>query len=111
MARLAPDLVRGIPLFAELDDKSAARLADEFIERSFEPGQEIASEGEGGLNFFVVESGEGTCTVHGNEVGRSARATRSVRWRSWTRPHGRPRSAPGRRCAATRCRSGASVRS
>ena len=69
MARPSPDLVRGIPLFADLDDKSVARLADEFVERSFEPGQEIASEGQGGLNFFVVESGEGTFTVHGNEVG------------------------------------------
>lgn len=69
MARPSPELVRGIPLFAELDEASVSRLADEFIERSFEPGQEIASEGQGGLNFFVVESGEATVTVHGNEVG------------------------------------------
>jgi CRP-like cAMP-binding protein len=69
MARPSPDLIRGIPLFSELDDSSLSRLADEFIERSFEPGQEIASEGLGGLNFFVVESGEAAVSVHGNEVG------------------------------------------
>jgi CRP/FNR family cyclic AMP-dependent transcriptional regulator len=69
VARPSADLVRGIPLFAELDEASVTRLADEFIERSFEPGQEIATEGMGGLNFFVVESGEGTFNVHGNEVG------------------------------------------
>jgi CRP/FNR family transcriptional regulator, cyclic AMP receptor protein len=69
VARPSNDLVRGIPLFAELDDRSVSRLADEFIERSFEPGQEIATEGLGGLNFFVVESGEGTFSVHGSEVG------------------------------------------
>jgi CRP/FNR family transcriptional regulator, cyclic AMP receptor protein len=69
VARPSADLVRGIPLFAELDDASITRLADEFIERSFEPGQEIATEGLGGLNFFVVESGEGTFSVHGKEVG------------------------------------------
>jgi cAMP-dependent protein kinase regulator len=69
VARPSPDLVRGISLFSELDDASLTRLADEFIERSFEPGQEIASEGLGGLNFFVVESGEASVTVHGNEVG------------------------------------------
>jgi CRP-like cAMP-binding protein len=69
VARPTPDLVRGISLFAELDEASVSRLADEFIERTFEPGQEIATEGLGGLNFFVVESGEGTFSVHGNEVG------------------------------------------
>jgi CRP/FNR family transcriptional regulator, cyclic AMP receptor protein len=69
VARPNPDLVRGIPLFADLDDESVERLAGEFIERSFDPGQEIATEGMGGLNFFVVESGEATVLVHGNEVG------------------------------------------
>jgi CRP/FNR family transcriptional regulator, cyclic AMP receptor protein len=69
VARPSPELIRRIPLFAELDDGSVARLADEFIERSFDAGQEIASEGRGGLNFFVVEDGEATVTVHGNEVG------------------------------------------
>jgi CRP/FNR family transcriptional regulator, cyclic AMP receptor protein len=69
VARPTADLVRGIPLFADLDEASVSRLADEFIERSFDPGQEIASEGQGGLNFFVVESGEATVSVHGDEVG------------------------------------------
>ena len=69
MARPSADLIRGIPLFAELDEASISRLADEFIERSFEPGQQIATEGQGGLNFFVVESGEASVPVHGNEVG------------------------------------------
>jgi CRP-like cAMP-binding protein len=68
VARPSPELVRGIPLFAGLDEASVTRLADEFIERSFEPGQEIASEGQGGLNFFVVETGEATVSVHGQEV-------------------------------------------
>ena len=69
MARPSPELVRGIPLFSDLDEASVSRLTEEFIERSFEPGQEIATEGLGGLNFFVVESGEGTFSVHGNDVG------------------------------------------
>jgi CRP/FNR family cyclic AMP-dependent transcriptional regulator len=69
MARPTPELIRGVPLFADLDDRSVERLAGEFIERSFDPGQKIASEGEGGLNFFVVAEGEATVTVRGNEVG------------------------------------------
>jgi CRP/FNR family transcriptional regulator, cyclic AMP receptor protein len=62
------ELIRGVPLFAELDDKSIARLADEFIERSFSAGEEIASEGKGGLNFFVVDDGEAKVTVGDEEV-------------------------------------------
>jgi CRP-like cAMP-binding protein len=68
VARPSAELVRGIPLFADLDEASVTRLADEFIERTFDPGQEIATEGLGGLNFFVVESGEASVTVGGNEV-------------------------------------------
>ena len=62
MAKPSPDLVRGIPLFADLDDAAAGRLADDFIERQFADGDVIATEGESGLNFFVVESGEATVT-------------------------------------------------
>jgi CRP/FNR family cyclic AMP-dependent transcriptional regulator len=56
-------------MFASLDDGSVERLAGEFIERRFEPGQEIAHEGEGGLNFFVVDEGEADVSVHGEKVG------------------------------------------
>jgi CRP-like cAMP-binding protein len=69
VARPSADLIRGITLFSDLDDRSLERLAGEFIERGFEPGQEIASEGEGGLNFFVVDSGEAKVSVQGDEVG------------------------------------------
>ena len=70
MAKPSTELVRGIPLFADLDDADAARLADDFIERHFDPGATIAAEGESGLNFFVVETGEATITVGGEEVQR-----------------------------------------
>lgn len=63
------DLIRGVPLFADLDDKDANRLADEFIERHFAEGTAIATEGVDGLNFFIVESGEADVTVEGAPVG------------------------------------------
>jgi CRP-like cAMP-binding protein len=69
MARPSADLIRGIPIFSELDDASVAQLASDFIEREFEAGQPIATEGEGGLNFFVVESGSADVTVGGKTVG------------------------------------------
>jgi CRP/FNR family transcriptional regulator, cyclic AMP receptor protein len=70
MAKPTPDLLRKVNLFSGLDDRELEGLADEFNERRFSPGDAIALEGEGGLMFFVVESGEATVEVHGAEVGR-----------------------------------------
>lgn len=72
MAQPSADLIRGVPLFSELDDKTLAKLADEFVERHFDAGAAIATEGVDGLNFFVVASGEASVSVHGSEVGRLA---------------------------------------
>jgi CRP-like cAMP-binding protein len=69
MAQPSSDLIRAIPIFADLDDASVEQLASDFIEREFKAGDAIATEGEGGLNFFVVESGTADVTVGGNTVG------------------------------------------
>jgi CRP-like cAMP-binding protein len=68
MAKPSPDLIRGIPIFAELDDASVNQLSSDFIEREFGTGDAIATEGEGGLNFFVVESGTAEVSVGGRSV-------------------------------------------
>ena len=57
MPRPSADLIRGVPLFSDLDDKTVDRLADEFVERHFAEGAAIATEGVDGLNFFIVASG------------------------------------------------------
>ena len=69
MARPSADLIRGIAIFSDLDDAAVSQLANDFIEREFEAGQPIATEGEGGLNFFVVESGSADVSVGGKTVG------------------------------------------
>jgi CRP-like cAMP-binding protein len=69
MSQPSADLIRGVPLFSDLDDKTVENLALEFVERRFNEGVEIATEGVDGLNFFIVESGEATVTVHGEAVG------------------------------------------
>ena len=69
MSQPTPELIRGVPLFADLDDQTVSQLAGEFIEPHFPEGTAIATEGVDGLNFFVVESGEAAVTVHGNQVG------------------------------------------
>jgi CRP/FNR family cyclic AMP-dependent transcriptional regulator len=70
MAKPSPDLLRKVNLFSGLDERELENLADEFNERRFSAGDKIALEGEGGLMFFVVDSGEASVEVHGAEVGR-----------------------------------------
>ena len=69
MAKPTTDLLRQIPLFSSLEDRDLESLAEEFNERRFPAGHAVALEGEGGLVFFVVESGEATVEVHGEAVG------------------------------------------
>ena len=68
MAKPTPALLRNVRLFSELDDKDLESLAEEFNERRFAPGDKVALEGEGGLMFFVIESGELSVEVHGEPV-------------------------------------------
>ena len=49
------ELIRGVPLFAEADEKFLDRLSAEFA---------------AGRTFVVIERGEATVTVHGQEVGK-----------------------------------------
>ena len=63
-------LIRGVPLFADADDAFLSRLANEFIERTYAPGETITEEGEAGRTFVVIESGDVTVTVHGQQVGK-----------------------------------------
>ena len=64
------DLLRGVPLFAETDERFLDRLAEEFNPRTYAAGDLMAEEGEPGRTFFVIESGEAAVLVHGHEVHR-----------------------------------------
>jgi CRP/FNR family cyclic AMP-dependent transcriptional regulator len=68
MSKPTPTLLRNVSLFSDLDERDLETLADEFNERTFTAGNKIALEGEGGLMFFVVESGELSVEVHGEPV-------------------------------------------
>jgi CRP-like cAMP-binding protein len=70
MAKPTPELLRQVKLFSSLDDESLSALAEEFNERRFNEGDKITVEGEGGLMFFVVESGEALIERQGEEVAR-----------------------------------------
>jgi CRP-like cAMP-binding protein len=64
------ELLQRIPLFAELEPRELQRLSGSFKERTFTAGDKVATEGEGGVGFFVIESGEAVVRVHGDERGR-----------------------------------------
>ncbi len=72
MSKPTTDLLRNVRLFSDLDEKDLASLAEEFNERRFSAGDKVALEGEGGLMFFVVESGELSVEVHGEPVSTIA---------------------------------------
>ena len=66
----AADLLKKVPLFADLEDRELQEIAGSMKQRTFSPGQEIAVEGERGVGFFVIEDGQARVTVHGDEVRR-----------------------------------------
>ncbi len=70
MAKPSLELIRGVPLFAEADDRFLEHLASEFMQRTYAAGETIAEEGEAGRTMIVIETGDVTVTVHGQEVGR-----------------------------------------
>jgi CRP-like cAMP-binding protein len=59
------DFLRGVPLFSEVTDKDLRAIAASMKRRAFAPGDEIVSEGEGGVGFFFVESGSLSVTNEG----------------------------------------------
>jgi CRP/FNR family cyclic AMP-dependent transcriptional regulator len=64
------DLLRRVPLFQGLDDRQLETLSRTMKDRTFRAGQTVATEGQGGVGFFIVESGEGTISVAGDEKGK-----------------------------------------
>jgi CRP/FNR family cyclic AMP-dependent transcriptional regulator len=61
------ELLRRVPLFQGLDEKHLQSLSRSFTDRTFRAGQQITSEGTGGVGFFVIEDGEAVVSVHGEE--------------------------------------------
>ncbi len=66
----AAELLRRVPLFSGLSDPELESVARSARGRTFAPGETVAREGESGVGFFVIERGEATVSVGGEEVGR-----------------------------------------
>jgi CRP/FNR family transcriptional regulator, cyclic AMP receptor protein len=62
-----PELVQQVPLFTDLNKRELQGLASSMKERHFKPGDTIASEGQSGVGFFIIEEGEAAVTIGGEE--------------------------------------------
>jgi len=60
-------LLRGVPLFADLDRRELNEVGSSLRERTFAAGDTVLSEGHAGVGFFVIVNGEATVTVRGEE--------------------------------------------
>jgi CRP/FNR family transcriptional regulator, cyclic AMP receptor protein len=70
MAEGAADLLKRVPIFSDLDRKELDRIAASMKQRTFSAGDTVTAEGQTGVGFFVIESGEATVTVGGDERRR-----------------------------------------
>jgi CRP-like cAMP-binding protein len=61
------EVVRRVPLFADLNKREVAQISRLFKERRFSEGDTVAREGSGGAAFFLIDSGEAAVSVHGKQ--------------------------------------------
>ena len=97
----AADLLARVPLFADLSDRELEMVAASMKQRTFPAGHEIAREGQHGVGFFVIESGDVQVLVGGQPVGRLGPGDHFARSRSSPTASARSRSAPRPSSAAT----------
>lgn len=64
------EMLKRVPLFADLDRRELESISQSFKERTFAPGETIAREGAGGVGFFVIDEGEARVTLGGAERAR-----------------------------------------
>jgi CRP/FNR family transcriptional regulator, cyclic AMP receptor protein len=61
------DLLQRVPIFADLDRRELERIAASMKQRTFRKGDQVTTEGQGGVGFFVIEDGQARVTVGGDE--------------------------------------------
>jgi phosphoenolpyruvate synthase/pyruvate phosphate dikinase len=61
------EVVRGVRLFADLELNEVAQIARLFKQRCFAKGETVIKEGSGGAAFYIIETGEVSVTIGGDE--------------------------------------------
>lgn len=70
VAKASVEMLKKVPLFADLDGKELEQISASMRERRFAAGDTVTQEGAGGAGFFVVESGEADVSVDGASRGK-----------------------------------------
>jgi CRP/FNR family transcriptional regulator, cyclic AMP receptor protein len=63
------EVLKRVPLFADLNRREVRQVARLFKERRFSEGETVAREGSGGAAFFLIDSGEATVSIRGRQRG------------------------------------------
>jgi CRP/FNR family cyclic AMP-dependent transcriptional regulator len=66
------EILRGVPLFADLTKKEVQQIARLFKKRHFESGETVIKEGSGGAAFYVIESGEADVLIRQKKISSLA---------------------------------------
>jgi CRP/FNR family transcriptional regulator, cyclic AMP receptor protein len=61
------DLLQRVPIFQGLEPRELERIAGSMKQRTFRAGDTVTAEGQGGVGFFVIESGEARVTIGGKD--------------------------------------------
>jgi CRP/FNR family transcriptional regulator, cyclic AMP receptor protein len=61
------EALQRVPLFAGLNRREVSQIARLFKQRHFSAGETVVQEGSGGAAFYVIESGEATVVVGGEQ--------------------------------------------
>ena len=67
MADQPIQLLQHVPIFQGLDNRELGRIASSMKQRTFHAGDTVTAEGQGGIGFFVIESGEAKVTIGGKD--------------------------------------------
>ncbi len=67
MAGAPTDLLQQVPLFSDLERRELEQIAGSMKQRRFASGETVATEGEQGVGFFVIETGTAKVTIGGEE--------------------------------------------
>lgn len=69
VAQASAEILKKVPLFADLDARELEQIAASMRERRFEAGGTVTQEGAGGAGFFIIESGQAEVSVDGQARG------------------------------------------
>jgi len=67
VAKGPTDLLQRVPIFQGLEPRELERIANSMKQRTFRAGDTVTAEGQGGVGFFVIESGEARVTIGGKD--------------------------------------------